>query len=438
MSVTKKVTQLEQELKLYEGFEKNMRKHSLRRKSQQLQLSDDTQTFPNQNEPDEGELHTQHAGKRGHGRETYSRPKKLRKLDSSISRAQCAISASPKNNAHVEVSDAEASNDDAGANKRISRIIRPLFSLSDESLQRLQDLDGRLDDTSIYSALKILYTAVGPKQVQIMDPLALDVKDQQVRDMGSVKVIIPIHLQKYRHWVLAHVKESRTEVIVYDSMPSPDHQHEARGKIAQWFAKFFVDHEPEITFTAPILQQNSYDCGVLAVAVAFHIAVGEFPPCRIDTVHWRRLLLQMLRPLTDEEWGIIDSAEDLGLLECSSVESLTLPLPIPQASAVLGYLTQESIALDKIPFLQNELCKLGAEITASVLGGRANPRASRTMGERNTASLRIIQQLKCYAMDQERSLVVQEAILRLRRSEEYLKQIVSLIDSFEVSRAAKP
>ncbi|KAI0388503.1 hypothetical protein F5Y17DRAFT_201979 [Xylariaceae sp. FL0594] len=251
--------------------------------------------------------------------------------------------------------------------------------------------------------------------------------------MGSVKVDIPIYLQKYQHWVLAHVKEYRLEVIIYDSMPSPDHQREAREKVAQWLAKFVVGHEPEITFTAPILPQNSYDCGVLAVAVAFHIAVDESPPCRIDTVHWRRLLLQMLRPLTDEEWGIIENTEDLGRLECSPVESLIFPLPILQASAVLEYLNQDSIALDKIPSLQNELCKLGTEITASVLGGRASPKASRTMGERNASSLRIIQQLKSYAMDQKRTLVVQEAILRLPRGEEYLKQIVSFIDSLEVS-----
>ncbi|KAI1346937.1 hypothetical protein F5Y01DRAFT_330328 [Xylaria sp. FL0043] len=242
---------------------------------------------------------------------------------------------------------------------------------------------------------------------QVLPENELD--DQQARGLKHTKIIIPIHLQKDQHWVIAYVKESCMEDIIYDSLPSPDPQREAQEKVAYWFAKFFNDHDPEITFTAPILQQNSYDCGILALVVAFYIAVDKFPPCRVDTVHWRRFLLQMLRPLTDEECGIISSTEYSDL-----------------------------IALDKIAFLQKELRRLMAEITASMLGEPVSSRATRMIGERNVASLCTIQQLKRYAMDQEKTLVVKEAILRLRLGEEYLKQITSLVDCVEVSEAAKP
>ncbi|KAI0388504.1 hypothetical protein F5Y17DRAFT_201982 [Xylariaceae sp. FL0594] len=148
-------TQIEQELELYEDFERSvrqeqtrqlakrfdnqkMRRHSLRRKNRKPQSSDDTQvhpenklhdanhpvavrdtieqddsscqvsygilseisvedgnansqTLPNQNESDERELRTQHAGKRGHVGETYSRHKKLQRLDFSNPKAPSAI-----------------------------------------------------------------------------------------------------------------------------------------------------------------------------------------------------------------------------------------------------------------------------------------------------------------------------------------------------------
>ncbi|KAH6653593.1 hypothetical protein BKA67DRAFT_325354 [Truncatella angustata] len=120
----------------------------------------------------------------------------------------------------IELSDGEVPDREASA----ICSLRPLFSIPKTSLSRVEDSQGKLDDAVICAVLQVLQQAVGCERLRSVDSLSVDASDHVTTDFGSARILVLIHLPKTEHWVLAHIKEFREEIDVYDSYPLLDDQ----------------------------------------------------------------------------------------------------------------------------------------------------------------------------------------------------------------------
>ncbi|CAJ2508621.1 Uu.00g136470.m01.CDS01 [Anthostomella pinea] len=165
-----------------------------------------------------------------------------------------------------------------------------LFEMSEASLKRLQP-GGWLDDCAVYAAFQIIKYAAS---IDVVDSLKTTTK---LPWSSSEQVFAPIHTDG-NHWVLAVIKKTRKDVVVYDSLPSLSSREKIEAQIRR-----HLQLNPRtgysFMFTGPLLQTNSADCGLYAIAVAFYLSVGVRFPEAIDGSSWRGMLSTLLGPLSD-------------------------------------------------------------------------------------------------------------------------------------------
>ncbi len=105
------------------------------------------------------------------------------------------------------------------------------------------------------------------------------------KDLEKIRLIlIPIHSEKCKHWVLLAIDKRHASIQLYDSMPSLHAFDHATKLVGNWctFLKEFLHLENwPMKWDAsphPCLshhQQNSIDCGVFACINAFLLSEGS-------------------------------------------------------------------------------------------------------------------------------------------------------------------
>ncbi|KAK0703029.1 hypothetical protein B0T26DRAFT_729620, partial [Lasiosphaeria miniovina] len=150
-----------------------------------------------------------------------------------------------------------------------------------------------LTDEIVNGALHLI-KEVSNDKVRIVDSLSHQSKRQPTRpDFLNNQVLLPMLIRR-NHWVLG-VYEDRTGLLVYDSKWDPSTKDAVSDQAGIFFSEILrkVDDDcPQITVTAPLIQSNSSDCGILSIAAAFHKAMGlSIEPTHVDPAVWRDFLL---------------------------------------------------------------------------------------------------------------------------------------------------
>ncbi|KAK3365102.1 hypothetical protein B0T24DRAFT_598406 [Lasiosphaeria ovina] len=229
-------------------------------------------------------------------------------------------------------------------------------------MDRLQPLDlamaktilpGKwLTDEIINGALHLI-KEVSNDKVQVVDSLSHQSKRQPARpDFLDHRVLLPMLIRR-NHWVVG-VYEDRTGLLVYDSQWESTTKDAVSDQAGIFFSKILQkedDDYPQITITAPLIQSNSNDCGVLSIAAAFHKAMGlSIEPTHVNPAVWRDFLLRLLRPQSDVDEHLNDSPPVKIELPClpSTVPFSELPGALAQFfHAFLPRLRQWSDAIKK-------------------------------------------------------------------------------------------
>jgi len=165
------------------------------------------------------------------------------------------------------------------------------FTILSESLSRLQP-GIWLNDEIVVGAL-LLLEEVSNNKVRVVDSVA---KTAPRINFHKTKVLLPMLIYD-NHWVLGVYEDSKG-LVVYDSDPKQTTVAEARKRLAEVFQKKDI----RVTLTAPLLQTNADDCGILAIVAAFYETIGVgIEPTEIDPNFWRDILRQLLSPQSEVE-----------------------------------------------------------------------------------------------------------------------------------------
>ncbi|KAH6653477.1 hypothetical protein BKA67DRAFT_660087 [Truncatella angustata] len=325
--------------------------------------------------------------------------------------------------ATIELSDAE----DLDRNGFPIPSLRPLFSITKTSLSRVEDPQGKLDDAAICGALEVLQQVVGRDRLRYVDSLHLDASDHIMTDFASARILIPIHLPKRDHWALAFIKEFREEIDVYDSYPLLDDQRSVQEKILKWYKISFGDHNnTDVTVTAPRCrcQTDNFDCGLNILIFSFHLAVGKSPPSRADSIHWRRLLSQLLQPLSEQENEIVHSKDKS--IKSVPVECVPFIMPIPQFPTSTEVSSRGSATIAQIQVMATEYYNFMKNLP-SIVGATTRPTANKRIHARIIDTLALMRNLMSFAGEDPQCLAVREAVVRISRAIAYLQQAAEII-----------
>jgi hypothetical protein len=141
--------------------------------------------------------------------------------------------------------------------------------------------------------------------------------------------------------VHAWVDIGAKSISLVDSMPSQAHETEARkclqafvtGLLPEPYAYWSQWSEPE--YSTWKTQDNANDCGVLAMAAAFHrVMTGQLPPAadvEVDATCWRHLLSSFLQPNRSQD-ALIDALVPQFDL---AIPSATLDIPRASSGGLL-------------------------------------------------------------------------------------------------------
>ncbi|KAK0710270.1 hypothetical protein B0T26DRAFT_724452, partial [Lasiosphaeria miniovina] len=158
------------------------------------------------------------------------------------------------------------------------------FHIQWQSLTTLQPGIWLTDE--IANGALYLIKEVSNDRVQVVDSLSHQSKQQHTRPnfLDSQVLLLPM-LIRQNHWVLGVYKD-RTGLLVYDSKYDSTTKDAVSDQASAFFSKILRkddDDCPQTTITAPLIQSNSDDCGILSIAAAFHKAMRlSIEPTHVD------------------------------------------------------------------------------------------------------------------------------------------------------------
>lgn len=189
--------------------------------------------------------------------------------------------------------------DDDESPQRDPQQRRPLFHLRDEQLSGLGERCW-VNDAVIFAFNRIVEYVAGSDLVKIIDPIGVRNKREGSIRATSAVVLLPI-LVNENHWVVARIRSHRKMIDVFDSLPSYGNRTVARSK-AEAFYKREIDPStsPSFSYSTPLRQDNSSDCGVAVMVTILYLSFGLQIEPGVDFAGCRRMLRDLLCDFTSQ------------------------------------------------------------------------------------------------------------------------------------------
>lgn len=181
-----------------------------------------------------------------------------------------------------------------------------------ESLARLRQTDGWLDDDAIVHSLSIFLAASVKPAVQVAH---LCDASSTVLSHTQAKVLLPV-LEFGNHWTLVVIPEDRHGALVYNSRDD----NVVKETIDQAYG-CQVDIA-DVSYTTPVEQRDDTSCGLVVILIGLCEVLGlPVPQGQMHVETWRTSIHLLLAPLTKEEEATIES------LRWDKVDSAAAPSP---------------------------------------------------------------------------------------------------------------
>ncbi|KAJ0338187.1 hypothetical protein KNSL1_012536 [Colletotrichum chrysophilum] len=163
---------------------------------------------------------------------------------------------------------------------------------------------------TMVTCLQILLGAVASSKWSMI-PSDFDVAEAGVYEEdleGAEKVLVPLHIENPKHWVLLAIRPDPPEVEVFDSMSDVSSWKKnieaSVGNLCRGhLGKFLGSRTPTVVYRQSLQQVGDKDCGVYTLVNAAYLIAGRRAPVNTDPNVWRKALASF-------EYGSALDAED--------------------------------------------------------------------------------------------------------------------------------
>ncbi|KAJ0360110.1 hypothetical protein COL26b_014170 [Colletotrichum chrysophilum] len=167
-----------------------------------------------------------------------------------------------------------------------------------------------LTGATMVTCLQILLGAVASSKWSMI-PSDFDVAEAGVYEEdleGAEKVLVPLHIENPKHWVLLAIRPDPPEVEVFDSMSDVSSWKKnieaSVGNLCRGhLGKFLGSRTPTVVYRQSLQQVGDKDCGVYTLVNAAYLIAGRRAPVNTDPNVWRKALASF-------EYGSALDAED--------------------------------------------------------------------------------------------------------------------------------
>ncbi|KAF5133821.1 hypothetical protein E5D57_004448 [Metarhizium anisopliae] len=188
----------------------------------------------------------------------------------------------------------------------LSQMSQHFINVTGDDVQTLRDARKSVSKGAIFGWLRILQSRFGKSRLDVVDSAATYNRD--ARTCQAAIILFPICLTRRSnmHWVLVVLDPGHNTARIFDPMPSQANFETIRLSILDFCVKCLgASKNPEIHYSAPLLQMKNPDSGVLVLISAIYIAAGLPTPLGQVNVDASRHFKDNLAKITAEvaEYG---------------------------------------------------------------------------------------------------------------------------------------